>query len=215
VATIDKITDFAVGSQVPSVTLDRMQERTLLAPAHVSVAAFTAGPDDAPVDAIDPNGTPEQVGPGGVERFFLHNTTALTGSKMMVLDDTIDWRDRIIWLQQVFVTDDADYLPGGSIDANFGVGGIDPNPDIVGPSGAFYTGDGSLTAGAVNPSDGNPPVGYAKNLLNVAALGGADENTYIYAEGASPYRLCLYARSSVPGHFYVLRFTASPPLGKR
>lgn len=211
-AFVNKVTDFAALSQVPSATLDAMQERSLIAACFYSVGAGVPGPDPAPSDAVDPaNPSREQTGPGGQQRLWLHNSTLLTGSKMMVLDASVDWRDRLIWLPFFHVATSLNDIPGGSNDDDMPSSAR--NAEWTGGA-AWYSGTGALASGSVNPSDGNPPAtGYARALLDPGTF--ATDNLVLYVEGASPYRLCVYNQTGGAARALLALLCATAPLGKR
>ena len=93
--------------------------------------------------------TPSVTPNGLTEVFWLPNALSVNNGALTTIDDSIDWRDRVIVVSYVAIGASArvfgsadDYL----FDANMSV------PRVA------YLGEGGLTAGLAVPSAGNPPV---------------------------------------------------------
>lgn len=194
----DKITTFAALSQVPSDTLNKIQQRSIATPSWPTVGSPQL--DAFPVDLVNASGPEQYI------RYGITASTLAFQNDVLVLDDSIDWMDRlIVFTYQFFpvgiTPDGADGLPGGARDDLFNQQAtVSKNALIDGK--LCYTAAGAVTAGAVNPTAGNPPV-IAGAAGCFAQYLDSSNDLILYVERLTPFRLCIYNES---GDDYFLGF---------
>jgi hypothetical protein len=154
----DKIRVLANGDILPSATLDRFQERTLQSPFTVS----SGSPANFDTAFATWNGTiatdGEQQGPGSYDRMgcSLYNGTGISNNNLVILDDTIDWRGRLLSIE-LLVTTDATTMPGGANAHLFGTSSL-VALSATAVNSPLYTNGGATNSGTGNnPVAGSPP----------------------------------------------------------
>lgn len=158
--------------QVPSATLNAMQdEQTGL------------------IHANQNNGLSTAVGMDG--RVWTA-ATDLADATERLIDDSINWRDRLVDLSYLrFASGGAD-LPGGASDYNF------PYAFTAGASGWYYLGSGAYSAAGGAVSSGTPPTfGPVPGPLTAYAIRleapGPGTGVWLYCKGADATgKLYLY-----------------------
>lgn len=130
------------------------------------------------------NGVPAGGCLGGDRVVWQYAAGIAAGAAPVLIDDSIDWRDRVLSGRYKNLLVAADAL-GGASEQNFS----NTFPAIF----DGYTGTGGLTAGGAEPTAGNPPVRAAGKYL-------------VYANGATATVL-LYATTTT-GKLYVYNNTA-------
>lgn len=189
-----RTTTFAALMQVPSATLNAMQdEQTGLIHANQNNGFSAALGEDGRVWQAAAN---------------------LADATERLIDDSINWRDRLVELEYLrFAAGGAD-LPGGASDYNF------PYAFIAGAQGTYYLGSGAYSAAGGAISSGTPPAygplpgpvtGYAI-LLEVP---GPGTGVWLYCKAADATgKLYLYNDLGGGAVFSgFLRWRGSGPLG--
>lgn len=95
------------------------------------------------------NGTNSWSAIPGVQEVAFQSETDITSGTLMLIDDSIDWRDRIV-RGELLTHAVSSAWPGAANDYDFSNGTLYPF--------ILYTGTGGLDAGGAAPTNGNPPV---------------------------------------------------------
>lgn len=183
-----RVTSFSAGDQVPSATLNSMQDRVT-----------TMGDE---LDAVEQSRvvgrTPSEDVNGADTYGFLVTTVymATNGTTEVLIDDSVDWRDRIIevslWVS-VKATP-SDYLPGGT---NDDVAGDDLNGSD-GCQAVFFSESG-------NPGSSDTPG------LPAFTPTTSSDDLWLYAR-SSDGALAMKKSGTASNNFIVMGFVrASPP----
>lgn len=84
----------------------------------------------------------------GVQGVAFQSESDIANATLMIVDDSIDWRDRIVY--GLYLDHSSSTYPGHANDYDFSSGTL--------YTFLFYTGTGALDAGGSAPTNGNPPV---------------------------------------------------------
>lgn len=95
------------------------------------------------------NGTNSWSTIPGVQEVAFQSESDIANATLMLVDDSIDWRDRIVRGEYLDHNASTSY-PGGANDYDFSNGTL--------YTFMLYTGTGALDAGGATPTNGNPPV---------------------------------------------------------
>jgi hypothetical protein len=214
--TRDKIINAANSDILYAELIDAMQARTLLAASSPS-ATFTAQLDGAPITAGNVvGGDGLKAGPGSLRRNGFTDTTGIAGGKILVLDDSADWRDRLLVIHYQ-VKDTVNEIPGGSSDDRFEIENTVSRANVNGK--LLYTGNGiTADVGSANPVEGGgagvPETStgagnFSKNLIT------ASTDLQLYVERNTPYRLCVYNTTAATTYWLAFQLQGSTKQGKR
>lgn len=188
---MDRLTTFAVSSQVPAATLNAMQDRE----RGMRLASAAATGELSGMAAVTGGGA------GTESRFYATPSGGWPTADLTLIDDSIDWRDRYIitqWINfgaaNVRAGQANDYTYDGTLVAHAITSG--------------YTGIGGLDAGGATPTAGNPPVSAAgKWRVQIAGT------LWLYAE-VTTFKLYVYNDTGAAVHG-LLWVEATPDLAKR
>ncbi len=137
---------------------------------------------------------------GGDRIRWQRSAGVANGAAPVLVDDSIDWRDRVLegTFKNLLVAGDS---LGGATEHNFS----NTFPTLV----DGYTGTGGKDAGGADPSAGNPPVLAAGKYA--VSLNGATKTIWVYALGSTG---ALYFYNNSGGTVYpYLSLTASGDAG--
>lgn len=188
---MDRLTTFTTNSQVPSTTLNALQDRA----RGQRLASAAATGELSGMAAVTGGGA------GTEARFYATPSGGFPDADITLIDDSIDWRDRYIkngWdnfgAANVRAGQANDYTYDGTLVAHAITSG--------------YTGTGGLDAGGSAPSAGNPPVS-ASGKFRIQL----QTSLWLYAL-PSDGKLYLYNATGAAVHG-VLWVEATPDLAKR
>jgi len=187
---MDRLTTFTTNSQVPSATLNAMQDRA----RGQRLASEAATGELSGMAAVT------GAGAGSETRFYATPAGGWANANLTLIDDTIDWRDRYLHVRWVDLTaanvragQANDYLNNGTLAYGLAQG---------------YTGTGGYDAGGAAPTAGNPPVSAAgKWYVQIAAT------LFLYVDPAN-FKLYVYNNTGAVLHA-TLWVEATPDLVKR
>jgi hypothetical protein len=224
----DKLITFAALDPIPADLLNKLQERSLPAPANPGVPGLDETPHASAAATVVTSGSPPAttitLGPGGMSRYGFSKGSGggIPAGGILVLDHSVSWADRFLTIRyRIFAAGDSGLLPGGASDGQFARGGYDPatqlNTKVNGQ--LLYTSAGSDNGAGANPTAGNPPspgpgTAGAGDFVAYLFDEAVSTDLMLYVEKLTPWRLCVYNAGASAYHI-AFWAEASAILGKR